>query len=79
MEVVQLPEPANSSEKSVSEKTTEKSSNAIIRSDIQFMRALSVIFIVCFHLDFYSFRGGFVGVDIFFVCCPVSILLVLNE
>lgn len=72
MEVVHFPELNNSGEKSAGEKPEKPAvpiaTNAsAIRSDIQFMRALSVIFIVCFHLDFALFKGGFMGVDIFFV------------
>nr|WP_256448217.1 acyltransferase family protein [Novosphingobium sp. CECT 9465] len=37
------------------------------RSDIDGMRAIAVIAVVLFHLDFRMVGGGFVGVDIFFV------------
>eukprot|EP00727_Mastigamoeba_balamuthi_P005317 m51a1_g14784 putative acyltransferase (147) ;mRNA; f:463640-471192 len=37
------------------------------RVDIQVMRALAVTVVVLFHLDVPWMRGGFVGVDIFFV------------
>eukprot|EP00727_Mastigamoeba_balamuthi_P002963 m51a1_g12664 hypothetical protein (768) ;mRNA; r:763-3428 len=37
------------------------------RVDIQVMRALAVAVVVLFHLDVPWMRGGFVGVDIFFV------------
>eukprot|EP00727_Mastigamoeba_balamuthi_P012700 m51a1_g8052 hypothetical protein (1671) ;mRNA; r:105990-117157 len=37
------------------------------RVDIQAMRALAVAVVVLFHLDAPWMRGGFVGVDIFFV------------
>ncbi|MBK2451789.1 acyltransferase, partial [Escherichia coli] len=31
------------------------------------MRAIAVVAVVLFHLDFRMIGGGFVGVDIFFV------------
>lgn len=37
------------------------------RPDIDGLRALSVVFVVLFHAGVTSFRGGFVGVDVFFV------------
>ena len=37
------------------------------RPDIDVLRAVAVLSIVFFHLQFESFPGGFVGVDIFFV------------
>jgi len=35
--------------------------------EIEFLRALSVLFVVFFHFDLFKFKGGFIGVDIFFV------------
>ena len=37
------------------------------RYDISFLRALSVLAVVFYHFNFSFFKGGFVGVDIFFV------------
>jgi peptidoglycan/LPS O-acetylase OafA/YrhL len=37
------------------------------RSDISFLRALSVIAVLLYHFKFSFFKGGFVGVDVFFV------------
>jgi hypothetical protein len=37
------------------------------RVDIQVMRALAVTLVVLYHLDLEQFKGGFIGVDIFFV------------
>lgn len=37
------------------------------RSEIDGLRALAVIPVILFHAGFESFKGGFVGVDIFFV------------
>ena len=37
------------------------------RADIDGMRAVAVIAVLVFHLEFGRFAGGFVGVDVFFV------------
>lgn len=37
------------------------------RKDIQILRGLAVLLVVFFHLQAPGFRGGFLGVDIFFV------------
>ena len=37
------------------------------RSEIDGLRALAVIPVIFFHAGFSFFRGGFIGVDIFFV------------
>lgn len=37
------------------------------RNDISFLRALSVVAVLLYHFKFSFFRGGFIGVDIFFV------------
>jgi len=37
------------------------------REDINSMRAIAVILVLLFHLDFSTFQGGYLGVDIFFV------------
>ncbi len=36
-------------------------------TDIDGLRALAVLSVVCFHLQISGFTGGYVGVDIFFV------------
>lgn len=38
-----------------------------IRKDIQFLRAIAVLFVVFNHLRPQTFTGGYIGVDIFFV------------
>ena len=37
------------------------------RRDIDTLRAISVLFVIFFHLKIPFFEGGFLGVDIFFV------------
>jgi peptidoglycan/LPS O-acetylase OafA/YrhL len=37
------------------------------RPDIDGLRAVAIAFVIAFHAFPESFRGGFVGVDIFFV------------
>lgn len=37
------------------------------RKEIDGLRALAVLSVILFHAEFAAFRGGFVGVDIFFV------------
>ncbi|MBU0761607.1 MAG: acyltransferase, partial [Candidatus Altiarchaeota archaeon] len=36
-------------------------------STIEGLKGLAILFVTLFHLDFNSFSGGFIGVDIFFV------------
>ncbi len=45
------------------------------RSEIDGLRAVSVVVILLFHLQFFRFSGGFVGVDVFFV---ISGFLITN-
>ena len=37
------------------------------RPDVDGLRAVAVLGVICFHLDWPLFRGGYVGVDVFFV------------
>lgn len=38
-----------------------------MRTDIQFLRAVSIILVILYHLKIPLFQGGFIGVDVFFV------------
>lgn len=49
------------------------------RPDIDGLRALAVIPVVFYHTGFSLFRGGFVGVDIFFVISGYLITYIINE
>lgn len=49
------------------------------RPEIDGLRALAVIAVVLFHVGFEAFRGGFVGVDVFFVISVFLITSILLE
>jgi hypothetical protein len=49
------------------ESNHDKIAPKLLRTDIQFLRAVSVVMVVFFHLNWIS--GGFIGVDSFFVVC----------
>ena len=36
-------------------------------NEIEFLRAISVILVLFFHFELFYFKGGFIGVDVFFV------------
>ena len=44
-----------------------KISRVEFRNDINLLRAISVLSVVLYHADFKYFKGGWLGVDIFFV------------
>ena len=47
--------------------TREARRRLVYLTDIDGLRALAVLAVVCFHLQIPGFTGGYVGVDIFFV------------
>jgi peptidoglycan/LPS O-acetylase OafA/YrhL len=50
------------------------------RADIDGLRAVAVLCVLFFHLDFAAFSGGFVGFDVFFVISAFLITrLIFNE
>lgn len=52
----------------------------VFRSDIEGLRGVAVLLIVAFHVGIPGFRGGFIGVDIFFVLSGYLITrLLMNE
>lgn len=42
-----------------------KAIHLTFRPDIQGLRALAILLVVCCHADIPGFAGGFIGVDIF--------------
>jgi peptidoglycan/LPS O-acetylase OafA/YrhL len=58
----------------------ERSRSNVYRPDIDVLRAIAVLSVLCFHWGISPFSGGFVGVDVFFVISGFLITrLVLNE
>lgn len=49
------------------------------RADIDGLRAFAVISVALFHLDISMFRGGFVGVDVFFVISGFLITRLIRD
>ena len=47
--------------------------------EIQFLRAIAVLFVVFFHLFPNNFIGGYIGVDIFLVLSGFLMMKVLDE
>ena len=60
----------------------ETSKNTIhqYRTEIDGLRCIAVLAVIFFHADFSSFKGGFVGVDVFFVISGYLMTgIILNE
>ena len=52
----------------------------VYRAEIDGLRALAVIPVICFHAGFQVFSGGYVGVDVFFVISGYLITtIIINE
>ena len=49
------------------------------RADLDGLKALAVFAAIFFHAEFEWFRGGFIGVDIFFVISGYLITTLLIE
>jgi len=54
-------------------------SNSHHRSDIQGLRAIAVVLVIAGHLFPFSVKGGFIGVDIFFVISGFVITLQMTK
>jgi peptidoglycan/LPS O-acetylase OafA/YrhL len=54
-------------------------SNSHHRSDIQGLRAIAVVLVIAGHLFPFSVKGGFIGVDIFFVISGFVITLQMSK
>ena len=49
------------------------------RAEIDGLRAIAVIPVILFHAGFDTFKGGFIGVDIFFVISGYLISTMLSS
>ena len=51
----------------------------LYRPEIDGLRAFAVIFVIFYHAEFTFFKGGFIGVDIFFVISGYLIAAIINK
>ena len=47
--------------------------------NIEFLRAVSILLVLLFHFYMFCFKGGFIGVDIFFVISGFLITKILSK
>lgn len=61
------------------EKSIKETEGNYYRPDIDGLRAIAVIGIMLFHLDFNAFGGGYIGVDVFFVISGFLITKIIRK
>lgn len=57
----------------------ESKHTSTFRIDIQLLRALAVLLVICYHASVPHFGGGYIGVDVFFVISGFVITNVLQR